>query len=285
MKTLYVNIVRSKKMFRKQCKGTDSDKLQMPVVYKTWYMSIKYDGHYMQVHVNNGLCRFYTSSGKEFYEKNLAEAFGKLPNGIYECEFLGKGTGKHGGRADAAIATTLRTEFSKGILSNYPGVKAVIFDIINDELFADRLKILNKLASEHPQLTFVAYQEIQGEDELYRYLNTVLDNGYEGLYLKQWAHRQFEGKRVKTAIKLKAKHTADLVCFDIEVGEGKYSNAIGSLVCKDENGIVVKVGSGLTDHDRNMRPDHYIGRTIEIAYESFKDTYIHPIYKGIRTDI
>ena len=271
-------------MFRKQCKGTDSDKLQMPVVYKTWYMSIKYDGHYMQVHVNNGLCRFYTSSGKEFYEKNLAEAFGKLPNGIYECEFLGKGIGKHGGRADAAIATTLRTEFSKGILSNYPGVKAVIFDIINDELFIDRLKILNKLASEHPQLTFVAYQEIQGEDELYRYLNTVLDNGYEGLYLKQWAHRQFEGKRVKTAIKLKAKHTADLKCIGIEEGEGKYAGKIGSLICIDENGIDVKVGSGLTDFDRNRPHDYFNGKIIEIAYESFNETYIHPVYKGIRTD-
>lgn len=284
MKTLYVSIVRSKKMFRKQCKGTDSDKLQMPVVYKTWYMSIKYDGHYMQVHVNNGLCKFYTSSGKEFYEKNMAEAFGKLPNGIYECEFLGKGTGKHGGRADAAIATTLRTEFSKGILSNYPGVKAVIFDIINDELFIDRLKILSKLASEHPQLTFVAHQEIQGEDDLYRYLNTVLDNGYEGLYLKQWAHRQLEGKRVKTAIKLKAKHTADLKCIGIEEGEGKYVGKIGSLICIDENGIDVKVGSGLTDFDRNRPHDYFNGKIIEIAYESFNETYIHPVYKGIRTD-
>ena len=284
MKTLYVSIVRSKKMFRKQCKGTDSDKLQMPVVYKTWYMSIKYDGHYMQVHVNNGLCKFYTSSGKEFYEKNMAEAFGKLPNGIYECEFLGKGTGKHGGRADAAIATTLRTEFSKGILSNYPGVKAVIFDIINDELFINRLKTLSKLASEHPQLTFVTYQEIQGEDDLYRYLNTVLDNGYEGLYLKQWAHRQLEGKRVKTAIKLKAKHTADLKCIGIEEGEGKYVGKIGSLICIDENGIDVKVGSGLTDFDRNRPHDYFNGKIIEIAYESFNETYIHPVYKGIRTD-
>lgn len=271
-------------MFRPQCKGTDSDKMNMPVVYQNWYMSIKYDGHYMQVHVNNGACKFYTSSGKEFYEKTMAERFGKLPNGIYECEFLGKGNGKHGGRRDAAIATTLRTEFRKGILSYYPGVVAVIFDIINNDLFVDRIQRLRELAAQNPQLTFVSYQAVGDESMLYSYLNTVLSNGYEGLYLKSIDHRQLEGKRVKTAIKLKAHHTADLKCICVEEGEGKYFGKVGSLTCVDSNGIVVSVGSGLTDHDRNMSPKYFIGKTIEISYESFNKTYIHPIFKEVRKD-
>lgn len=53
--------------FIKQCKGFDSDKITLPTTLDNWYWSIKYDGHYMQVHVKQlQEARFFTSSGKEF---------------------------------------------------------------------------------------------------------------------------------------------------------------------------------------------------------------------------
>lgn len=265
-------------MFIKQCKGFDSDKVNFPAVWDNWYWSIKYDGHYMQVHVKQAQeVKFYTSSGKEFYEVNMANDFLKLPTGVYECEFLGYGTGKHGGRKEAAFATTLRTEFAKGIKSNYPGLKYRIFDIINDNIFAARLQTLRTLHTDY----VVEYNRVESPMQ---HLLDAVSRGWEGVYFKSLAHRQLAGKRVKQAIKLKQHQTADVVCFDIELGTGKYTGMIGSLVCKDENGIVVKVGSGLTDSDRLFTHEAYLGKTIEIGYESFSDTYIHPVFKCVRSD-
>lgn len=264
--------------FIKQCKGFDSDKIALPAVLDNWYWSIKYDGHYMQVHVKQlQEARFFTSSGKEFYEVNLANDFMKLPSGIYECEFLGYGDGRHGGRKDAAFATTLRTEFAKGIKSNYKGLNYRIFDIIDDDPFEVRLRALRTLDNDN----VVEYNRV---DSFMQHLLDATLGGWEGIYLKSIAHRQLAGKRVKQAIKLKQHPTADVVCFDIELGTGKYTGMIGSLVCKDENGVVVKVGSGLTDSERLFTSQAYLGKTIEIGYESFSDTYIHPVFKGIRND-
>ena len=270
--------------FIKQCKGTDSDKLQMPILWDNWLYSIKYDGHYMQVHTSAREIVFYTSSGKKYLETNLAKVFNKLPTGVYECEFLGYSDGKHGDRKEAAFATTLRTEYAKHITSNYPGLKCVIFDIINNDNFLERLKILHEVESILANEKFVSVAKYYQVSEPVTHLTNVLKDGWEGIYLKNISHLQYEGKRVKNAIKLKAHHTADVRCIDIEAGEGKYDGKIGSLVCVDENGIEVKVGSGLTDHDRNQSVHAFLGKTIEIAYESFSDTYIHPVYKGIRSD-
>lgn len=264
--------------FIKQCKGFDSDKVNFPAVWDNWYWSIKYDGHYMQVHVKHlQEVKFYTSSGKEFYEVNMAKDFLKLPTGVYECEFLGFGDGKHGGRKYAAFATTLRTEFAKGIKSNYPGLKYRIFDIIDDDIFAVRLQALRTLPTDY----VVEYNRVKSPVQ---HLLDAVSRGWEGVYFKSIAHAQLAGKRVKQAIKLKQYHTADVVCFDIELGTGKYTGMIGSLVCKDENGVVVKVGSGLTDSERLFTHESYLGKTIEIGYESFSDTYIHPVFKCVRSD-
>lgn len=269
-------------MFIKQCKGTDSDKMQLPHIWDNWYSSIKYDGHYMQVNKSNRGIIFYTSSGKPFIEDNLVAEFAKFPDGVYECEFLGYGDGKHGGRKDAAFATTLRTNYAKKIKCNYPGLKCVVFDIIMPGTFFDRLATIKALPSSD-NVKIVEYQSLAcfGPEAI---LSAELARGWEGIYLKHISHIHYPGKRVKNAIKMKAHHTADVKCIGIEEGEGKYQGHIGSLICVDENGIEVKVGSGLTDADRKLSDDYFIGKTIEIAYESFSDTYIHPIYKGIRSD-
>ena len=92
------------------------------------------------------------------------------------------------------------------------------------------------------------------------------------------------GKRVNHSIKLKYRPTADLLCIDVEQGEGKYTGMIGSLVLQDMTGRVVKVGSGLSDFDRTMLSGHFINSIIEIEYEQIMDTYIQPTFIRVRDD-
>lgn len=275
-------------MFIKQCKATHiKDLKKLPSELETFYWAIKYDGHYCQLEVlQDKTVKFYTSSGKEFYERNLAEEAKKLPPGIYECEFLGQGDGKLGGRNEAAVATTLRTEFSKGIISYMPGVKLVIFDKIDDSIFRDRLQALLHIAATIPTtfISFALYQmcsfrTAEGCRDL------ACSNGWEGIILKHPNHRQFSGKRVKNAIKLKESETIDLKVIDTIEGTGKYIGMIGALRCIDELGNVVDVGSGLTDELRNRPSSYWLGKVIEVKYERKTETsYIHPVFLEIRLD-
>ena len=92
------------------------------------------------------------------------------------------------------------------------------------------------------------------------------------------------GKRVHHAVKLKGRHTADLLCIGITPGTGKYKGMIGSLTLMDKEGRRVSVGSGLCDVARAGNKADFINKVIEIQYERIDDTYIQPVYIGIRAD-
>ncbi len=74
----------------KQCKGKDLGKVPKSKLDDLFYASIKYDGHYVQIHKVNDKVRFFTSGGKEFYHELAAEAVKALGqnNAILEAEFI-----------------------------------------------------------------------------------------------------------------------------------------------------------------------------------------------------
>lgn len=274
-----------------QCKAYDSKAIKDIWTGKReldGWVSPKYDGHYVQINVDAFNVRFFTSGGKEFYNPrvaNLIQAAWRETNlgpCILEAEYLGLSNGLHGDRGEAAVITTLRKEFEKGISSTLGNNhKLRIFDYINcKDPFKDRLVHLNKLrvALEKlgDQVAVVTFTKLQG-DAILMLRDKLLNMGYEGLMYKEDCHVHLPGKRVKTALKFKARYRVTLECVDYYLGSGKYEGMIGSLLCKDENGVYVAVGSGLTDDDR-MKAD-WVGKQVVIEYESFKDTYIHPIYK------
>lgn len=273
--------------FIPQCKGTDSDTIHnLQRAWNEgarWYASTKYDGQYAQIHIKNGECLFYTSSGKpytnEILSKILLNTF--KHNMILEAEYLGTGDGKMGGRAAAAVVTTARTAYAKGI--GYGASHSLrIFDIIENQTFADRLDALDDMRSvlqaKNELIKVVDYNEVMCLNDVYDMLNYKLKDGWEGLYVKSVWHNQLAGKRVKLALKFKAKQTATLTIIDIDEGTGKYEGKIGAFICEDEGGMRVNVGSGLTDSIRNLEYKYVIGKKIRINYERIDTTYIFPIF-------
>lgn len=98
----------------------------------------------------------------------------------------------------------------------------------------------------------------------------ALANGDEGIILKPINHK-YTFKRSKDWVKLKDIRTADLLCTGTIEGTGKYQNMLGALVCEgivDGKKVNVNVGSGLTDADRMVELDAYVGQTIEVKYNS-----------------
>lgn len=278
---------------REQCKAYDSKALNEVWTGKReldGWVSPKYDGHYVQIHITASDIRFFTSGGKEFTNSRVASIINaawrdtNMGPCILEAEYLGDSEGKHGDRSKAAVITTLRKEFKSGVSSKIGNNhKLRIFDYISYKVpFSERLENLSELrvALEKlgDQVSVVNFTKLKIDDILSLRDKLVAD-GYEGLMYKEDCHVHVEGKRVKTALKFKTTYKAILKCIDFYPGNGKYSGMVGSLLCEDHMGVRVYVGSGLTDEDR-MRTN-WIGKSIRISYESFKDTYIHPIYKGV----
>lgn len=279
-------------MFIKQCKGKDYDKLPRTITLEDYYyVSTKYDGHYCQIHKKGEEVKFFTSGGKEFTHELIADKLSKIKNMdfVLECEYIADSTGKHGMRGKAAKLTTYRTNFNKGIANVGLGTSKdvfKIFDIISYHPFKNRWELLQDIIQ--PAIKDIEQLDIVTHYGPYNWTACVLmkrdkiDAGYEGVVLKSPTHMYQPGKRVNTAIKLKSKPTADLKCIGVNEGEGKYVGMIGSLILLGDDGKIVSVGSGLDDHMRSFKEEYYIGKTIEIGYESIKDTYIQPIFKAVR---
>ena len=271
-----------------QCKGKDLLKVPASKLLQNgWIASTKFDGHYVQIHKLADTVKFFTSGGKEFYIPTIANELLELEesNFILECEYIGKSLGKLGDRTKVGKLTTYRTMFEKGEVCDVAeDEKFIAFDIIiPDTCYIDRLELLNSLRLGR----FIRKATTKLPMPLESCIAFAKDEvaaGYEGVYIKHRTHLQEAGKRVNTAIKLKYRPTADLLCIDVIAGVGKYSEMIGALVLQDSEGRIVSVGSGLSDNDRAMSPDWFLGKIIEIEYEQILDTYIQPTYIRIRED-
>jgi DNA ligase-1 len=121
----------------------------------------------------------------------------------------------------------------------------------------------------------------------------VREDGGEGIMLKQPdAHYTF--KRDSSWMKLKSIYSTTLEVVDVYLGgiDTKYKGIVGGLICKTKDGMIIKVGSGLSDDDRLefLDKSRIVGKMIEVAFTDANfnlngDIFIDfPRYKGIRVD-
>jgi ATP-dependent DNA ligase len=108
--------------------------------------------------------------------------------------------------------------------------------------------------------------EVNSEEEATEVFNTWYKMGQEGIILKDMAG-PWENKRAGYQVKFKGIESCDLICVATEEGTGKNTGKIGALVCETSDGkLRVKVGTGLTDADREKDPSFYIDKIIEVQY-------------------
>ena len=285
--------------FIKQCKGKSIDKVPESKFLEGAYIcTVKYDGTYVQIHKKYNKVKFFTSGGKEFYWKDVADVLLNIPTTdfILEAEYVGDSLGLLGDRKKASTGHD-RSEFTKGRYTNLGKGRLFIFDVITEHKASDRYSKFNSIVScieaTKCDLNITAVElwgqsivrNIQEFLKCAEQLNEVMRNiNYEGFMFRHEDQKYLSGKRVNDLIKVKHRPTADLVCIAVIEGQGKYEGLIGSLILTDEEGKEVSVGSGLSDEDREKADTYFIGKTVEIEYEQILDTYIQPVYKQIRKD-
>ena len=131
--------------------------------------------------------------------------------------------------------------------------------------FGEAIRVTFSTKSINPVPSFKVYSLKEAEDIAMDYMG----EGYEGAILKKSDSIWKDGTS-KDMLKIKAVLDADLLCVDVEEGSGKYKGKVGALVLETSCGrLKVKVGTGLTDKDRDKPFNYYTGKVIEIQYNEF----------------
>lgn len=158
-----------------------------------------------------------------------------------------------------------------------------IFDIVPLKEFcagnwktklSDRISLLESVRSivdQMPNVELLSHIMVDldtaaGKDQLERYAKDAVTAGLEGIMIKD-VTTHYECKRNTNWMKWKPVYDYDLTVIGVEEGTGKHAGRMGALVCEgidDDKHIVVNVGSGYTDEERQSYWDNknaIIGKT------------------------
>lgn len=140
--------------------------------------------------------------------------------------------------------------------AEFESVKYLIFNAQFNES-SDFLANLSKIQSileshKTPQIRTITQHKFSSSKELQNFFDAVVAKGGEGVILRD-SH---------TAFKLKAQHDAECKIIDYTRGKGRLSGKVGAIVCESladknagiKNGIIFRIGSGLSDEMRTNPP-------------------------------
>ena len=125
------------------------------------------------------------------------------------------------------------------------------------------------------------------EEEVTHYYGAFRDKGFEGAIIKA-PNSGYVGKRSSAWIKMKAEDSEDLEIIGFEEGEGKFVGTLGALIV-DRKGVPVRVGSGISDEDRNLiwrNREVYRHKLAEVQFQEVTEagSLRHPRFVSLRMD-
>lgn len=173
-----------------------------------------------------------------------------------------------------ALSGAVRKEVP--INAEWQGITYNVFELPNApgtfEMRAKRIVEIVKIAQKHnkvPQLKAVAQFRLKDEAALQAKLKQVVKNGGEGLVL-HLANAKYITGRSAVLIKLKPLYDAEATVVAHTEGKGKYKGKLGALVVETPAGIRFKLGTGLSDEQRENPPK--IGSLVTYTYRDFTKT-------------
>jgi len=187
-------------------------------------MQYKYDGHRCLIANVNGELKAYTRTGIPI--TSISHIISALQEVIPLGEVLDGELYIHGMPLQN-IGSLVRREQADSALLTY-----VVYDIVNDSPYPDRLEILcNMIIRCEACIVLAPTLEADGLD-LTTELTNAISNGYEGLIIRQGDKGYEVGKRSSSLLKVKKHMSSEFLIVDIE--ESKNGWAI--LVCETHEG-------------------------------------------------
>ena len=314
-------------IFYQRCSKLDEKTIaRLDMRYEGWLTQKKLDGTFSYIIIQKGTVTLLTRAGTQWTSDKLSEEL----KGVEDIVLIGEALVKENGRElDRKTGNGLINSFIKReatldkLLDKYNlskkfkalhelNVKREVFYLTDQRLyfevwdsltlqefeagisarpyaqrFGEAIRVAFSTKSINPVPSFKVYSLKEAEDIAKDYM----EEGYEGAILKKSDSIWKDGTS-KDMIKIKAVLDADLLCVDVEEGSGKYKGKVGALVLETSCGrLKVKVGTGLTDKDRDKPFNYYTGKVIEIQYNEFiksksksTDSLFLPRFVEVRED-
>ena len=268
---------------------------------KEFIITQKLDGNRILGVKANGKTTFYTRQGKEIDGLvELEEDFKLFPdNMVLDGEILL--ANDKGLNSDELFRATMKECRKKGEKHN---LYFNAFDLVTLEGFgkgidttpcAQRKENLHNLI-EANNFTHIVEVPIlykgRDLDKIDEYLQLAISKGQEGCMVNL-CEAPYEGKRVKTQLKVKAMNEIDLRVVGVFEGEGNFKHTLGGITVAFEHeggNYIVGVGSGFSKEDRELywaHPELIVRKIARIQYfEVSKNTdggysLRFPVFKGV----
>lgn len=174
---------------------------------------------------------------------------------------------------------------------DFRGVRFVVFDCIAEGNHNRRLAtaVESLMAADVDisgtgkvyVLKHYTVKDIEGAHAMYR---TVLRKGGEGLMFRN-PDVGYELKRSGHLLKWKPEIDGIATVVGMDAGEGKHEGRLGALVCNDdETGVVFRVGTGLSDEEREAWWNGGDPTGVKIRWRAMERTNDnvprHPVFAG-----
>jgi DNA ligase-1 len=165
-------------------------------------------------------------------------------------------------------------------------VRLMVFDLpAHGGTFDQRVIAMNRFMAERgsPYLDIIEQQRVGSEEDLLKWLHTVVDQGGEGLML----HREtalYASGRSQDLLKLKLFTDAEATVIGYRPGKGQFAGQTGSLVVRTDQGVTFSIGSGLS-HEERRRPPPVHSR-VTFRYQGLTKNGIprFPVFLRIRDE-
>lgn len=187
------------------------------------------------------------------------------------------------GRFQHAVSVARRMDKGAG----WKTLSFVIFDApALAHGFEDRILHLEQQfgANPQPQARVLEHRVCTGVDDLRSELSRVEALGGEGVMLRRPGSRYVAG-RSDTLLKVKSFLDTEARVIGHQPGTGKHSGRLGALQVELPNGTRFKVGTGMSDAERDSPPA--VGDIVTVRYQELTDAGVprFPSYIGVRADI
>lgn len=150
--------------------------------------------------------------------------------------------------------------------ADWQNIKFMLFDFPEHKgNFTQRLNDLQRLVDviANPYLQVIPQFKLANQSQLMHRLDELVAQGAEGLMLNRY-DAYYQDGRSTNLLKLKKHQDAEATVIAHILGKGKYQNILGSLLVELDNGLQFKIGSGLSDKQRQTPP--LIGTVITFKY-------------------
>ena len=166
-------------------------------------------------------------------------------------------------------------------------LKFVIFDAPNATGgFEQRIEILEShfQSNPHPHCRVLDHRPCTGMDDLHTELRRIEGLDGEGLMLRRPGSTYVAG-RSETLLKVKSFFDTEARVVGHQDGAGRHEGRLGALLAELPNGTRFKVGTGLSDAERESPPS--VGEIFTVRYQELTDAGVprFPVYVGTRVDV